>query len=256
VAAPCKVVATISLPANADPVAAAFSPQNDRIYVVDNYLNQVYVIAKTKVVATISGGFFSYPDAISWDPGDGIMLVANFGASNITAISGTSYAGSIAVGSQPDSIAYDPYYDTILIDNFGSSNITILPSATFPFATTHANTTYGGGGEQIVYSPAYDDDYVAGFGLGSVVVINGLGGYLGSIPVGKGPISLAFDQSSLNVFVVNRYSHSVWSLSGLTVFKKFTLAKGTQPLALCYSDFTTQMYVTVTYPTSELLELN
>ncbi|MCI4369369.1 MAG: hypothetical protein L3K09_07405, partial [Thermoplasmata archaeon] len=145
VASPCKVVGTVKLPVNADPVAVAFCPQNDYMYVVDTNLNQVYVVSKFTVVSTISGGHFNTPDAIAWDPGDSIMLVANFGWSNLTAVRGTSFYGSLAVGDQPDSIVYDPYYNTLLVENFGSLNITIIPSATYPFTTPYTNTTYAGG---------------------------------------------------------------------------------------------------------------
>jgi DNA-binding beta-propeller fold protein YncE len=242
---PCKVIATISLPHGADPVQAAFSPANDAIYVADTSLQQVYVIEKNKVVATINGGHFNTPTAIAWDPGDSVMLVANFGWANVTAIDNRSYAGTIATGSQPDAISYDPYFDTILVDCFGSSNITILPSAVFPFATAHSNTSYGGGGEMMAFDPANNYDYTASYSLASVTVINGLGYYGGSIAVGKAPLDLAFDQSTLHMFVTNEASHSVYALSGTSVVKKFVIAKGLEPFGLAYSDYALNMYATV-----------
>lgn len=242
---PCKVVATISLPSGAAPIQAAFSPANDAIYVVDNSLQQVYVIEKYHVVATINGGHFSYPTAIGWDPGDSIMLVANFGWSNVTTIFNQSVSGSIATGSQPDSISYDPYFDTVLIDCYGSSNITILPNATYPFLPSHSSTNYGGGGEMMAFDPANDYDYSASYSLASVTLIDGLGSYAGSISVGKAPLDLAFDQSTLHMFVTNEASHSVDALNGSAIVKKFSIAKGLDPFGLAYSDFALRMYATV-----------
>jgi DNA-binding beta-propeller fold protein YncE len=242
---PCKVIATISLPHGAMPIQAAFSPANNAIYVADNNLQQVYVIEKNKVIATVNGGHFSYPTAIAWDPGDSVMLVANFGWANVTAIDNQTFAGTIPTGSQPDAISYDPYYDSILIDCFGSSNITILPSAVFPFATAHSNTNYGGGGEMMAFDPANDYDYTASYSLASVTLVDGVGNYGGSIAVGKAPLDLAFDQSTLHMFVTNEASHSVYALSGTSVVKKFVIAKGLDPFGLAYSDYALSMYATV-----------
>ncbi len=255
---PCKITATISLPSGADPVAAAYSPANNDIYVVDGgTLSQVYVIAKTTVIATINGGHFSFPTAIAWDPGDSIMLVANFGWANVTAIAATHYAGTIATGVQPDAIAYDPFFSTILIDCYGSLNITILPSAVYPFLPVHNSTTYGGGGQQIAYDPADDLDYVAGFSLspGKVVLIDGEGAYVGAVKVGSGPIAVAFDQATLTVFVADRYGQAVESLNGTHVVTKWGFPKGTELLGLCYDDYDSSMYVTVTTPGSRIVEL-
>jgi DNA-binding beta-propeller fold protein YncE len=255
IASPCTLHATISLPVNAQPLVAAFCPQNNEIYVVDENLNQVYVISGTTVVATVGGGHFNAPTTVTWDPGDSVMLVANFGWSNLTAISGTSIAGYIAVGSQPSAIAYDPYYNTILVNNFGSSNITIISEATFPFSSTHTSTTAGGGEEGIVYDPADHLDYVAGYSLSDVVVIDGLGGLVGIVNGTKGAIHVAFDQATLSVFVANRGSTSIYSISGTTVVKKYFLGVGAAPDGVAYSDFAGKTYATST-SNNEVYELD
>jgi DNA-binding beta-propeller fold protein YncE len=255
IAAPCTVKATIALPATAQPLSAAYCPQNNYVYVVDENLQQVYVISGTSIVATINGGHFSFPNSIAWDPGDSIMLVSNFGASNITAISGTSWAGSIPVGIQPTAIAYDPYYNTILVQNFGSSNITIIGSATYPFTSAHTSTTAGGGEEAIVFDPADHLDYVAGYSLSDVVVIDGLGNLIGIVNGTKGAIHVAFDQATLTVFVANRGSTSIYSISGTTIVKKYFLGAGAAPDGVVYSDFTGKTYATST-SSNEVFELN
>ena len=253
--APCTIQSTIVLPVSAQPLSAAYSPQNNYIYVVDENLQQVYVISGTTIVATINGGHFSYPDSIAWDPGDSIMLVTNFGASNLSAIAGTSYVGSIAVGSQPTSVAYDPFYNSLLVQNFGSLNITIISSATYPFSSSHSSTYYGGGEEEIVYNPANHCDYIAGYSLSDVVVIDGVGNLIGIVNGTKGAIHVTFDQATLSVFVANRGSTSVYSISGTTIVKKYYLGTGTAPDGVMYSDFTGKVYATST-SNNEVYELN
>jgi DNA-binding beta-propeller fold protein YncE len=238
----CALVATVLLPPLSDPIAAAFDPQNNYVYVSDFNLNQVYVLHNTIKIATIAQGHFNNPSGITFDPGDGIMLVANFGWENISAISGVSYTGSIPVGIEPQDIAYDPFYNTLLVTNEGSSNVTIISSATFPFSASHSSAV-AGGPIGIVFDPADNLDYIASFGTNNVTVMDGLGGVVTSIPVGSGPITIGFSQATLHVYVTMRGSNNVYVLNSLSVVKKVFLAKGATPIGVVYDDFDNQVYV-------------
>jgi DNA-binding beta-propeller fold protein YncE len=241
-APPCTVVATITLPSGANPQFAAFNPQNNYIYVTDHSLSQVYVLLGTSLVSTLTSGAFNAPSGIMFDPGDSVMFVANFGAANITAIFGTTVGGVINVGIQPTGIAYDPYFNTLLVCNYGSSNVTILSSATYPFTATHTSAV-AGSPESIVFNPADNFDYVASYGTDNVTVMTGLGGVVANVPVGHGPIGVAFSQAKLEVYVTMRNSNSVWVLSGTAVVKKVALGVSVIPLGLTYDDANDKIYV-------------
>jgi DNA-binding beta-propeller fold protein YncE len=239
----CHVVGTVTLPKGADPIAAAFSPQNNHIYVADLSLNCVYIILGTTITAKVGHGYFNAPTAIAWDPGDSIMLVSNFGWSNVSTISGTAFGGSIPTGVEPSGIAYDPFFNSILISNYGASNVTVISSATYPYNSSHSSIAYMGGPWDIVYDPADQLDYIADSASNAVTVVDGIGIVVATIPVGHGPLTEAFNQAKLTVYVANEYSGNVTILKGLAHAGGDRVGHGTDPLGLAYDDYTGTVFV-------------
>jgi DNA-binding beta-propeller fold protein YncE len=248
VAAPCTVVATIPLPTYAAPIEVAFDPQNNYIYVTDALLSQVYVISGTTVIATLNGGHFNGAGPITYDPGEGAMIVGNLGWSNITFVFGTAVGGAIPVGIEPVGIAYDPFYNTLLVANQGSLNVTVISSATYPFSATHTNVFLNVVPGDIRYDPASSSDYVTSVPYvsalkGNVTEMTGLGGILATVPLAGYPIQEAFSQAKLAVYVCQLAPSVVWELSGATVVKKVVIGLGSKPDGMAYDESTNMMYV-------------
>jgi DNA-binding beta-propeller fold protein YncE len=255
VAPSCTVIATISLPTGADPIAGAFNPATNRVFVVDATLNCVYIIGGTKLVLTLGHGHFNAPTAIAWDPGDNAMFVANFGWSNITSIIGSVVGPAITVGVQPSSIAYDPYYNSILVAAYGSNNVTILTSATYPFSNPETTICCLGDPESVVYDPADHDDYIANYATGSVTIVDGLGTVITTVGVGSNPISETFDQAKLAVYVANEGSGNVTILQGTSAIGHDLIGRSTSPIGIVYDDDTDTVYVAGT-ATGTLYEIS
>lgn len=249
VASPCTVVATISLPTYAAPIAAAFDPQNNYIYVTDALQSQVYVISGTTVIATLNGGHFNGAGPITYDPGEGAMVVGNLGWSNITFVFGTFVGSSIPVGIEPVGISYDPYFNSLLVANQGSLNVTVISSATYPFSAAHTNVFLGSVPGDIRFNPNTDLNYVTSVPYssatkGNLTSINGLGTTYTTVPLAGYPLQLAFSQSKLVVYVSQLGPSVVWEMSGTTAVKKVVLGLGVKPDGEAYDDATNMVYVT------------
>jgi DNA-binding beta-propeller fold protein YncE len=246
VSAPCRVTASVSLPTGSAPIAAAFDPQDNLVYVADNNLNQVYVLDGTTVIATLAGGWFSSPEGITFDPGDGAMLVANYGSDNLTGVFGTSVIGSIGVGSGPVDLVYDPYYSSLLVTNQLGANVTVITSAVHAFSCAHASGGVGSGPSGVAFNTVVDADLVANEGTANVSILDGTGTSYGSQPTGSGPLAVAWDQSSLRMFVLAYLGHSIQELNGgnWVVAHTIKLSTSSFPLGATYDPLTDRVYVT------------
>jgi DNA-binding beta-propeller fold protein YncE len=244
---PCTVAATIKLPSTADPISSAFDPQDNYVYVADETLNQVYVLHGNSLIKTLTSSTFNAPSAVAFDPGDGIMLVANFGSDILTSIDGTTVGGTIPVGIEPNAIGYDPYYNTILVATDGGNNVTVLDNASYPFTAIHTSVNVGGSPVGIVFDPADDYDYVANFGSSTVTVLTGTGTVVATLSVNVNPLGITFSQATLHVYVGSTADHTVQVIggtSGTSKLGKVTLPKGSYTFGLAYDEFNDDVYVT------------
>jgi DNA-binding beta-propeller fold protein YncE len=256
----CTLVTNIAVPSGGRPAAAVFDPQNNYVYVTDSALNQVYVISGTAIVSTISGvttGLVS-PQAIAFDPGASLVLVANTAdypvtsSTNVTAIQGTSVVGLIPVGTDPSSITYDPLYSTVLITNSQSDNVTAL-QATDPFASGvyNSNSPVGVEPESVVFDTSDNLDYVVNSGSDNISIVDGDGNTMATVGLTtcSSPTLSAYSQATQRVYVV---CHSVSpsgtsglvELNGTTVVKTVAFSgKAGSLVAPVYDDQTHGVYV-------------
>ncbi|MCI4344249.1 MAG: hypothetical protein L3J87_01300, partial [Thermoplasmata archaeon] len=212
-------------------------------------LNQVYVIAGTKVVATIAGGQFNSPHGIVYDPGDAVMIVANSGWDNVSFIDSFNLViGTNTVGTTPFYLAYDPYYSRILVTNWNSNNVTSI-DAVYPGLEAHnINIPVGSNPTTVAFDYANDYDYVANPNSNNVTVF--LGNYAGggtSIPVKGGPWGVVWDQAKLEIYVTaNPPSHpaKIVAIQGTTIVR--TIVAPNTSIAfdgMAYDDATDRVYV-------------
>jgi len=239
----CKLVATIKLPAGAEPEQAVFDPRFNYIDVTDYFLSQVYEISGTTIVTTFGG--FVNPVGIAYDPAcflavgvAGCVVVANLGGDTVRTLSGVSYT----VGPDPDQIAYDPFWDTLLVTTPSTDTVSVLNAATFSLV---ANVTVGSAPEGVAFDPSDSEDYVANAGSNNVTVLGGLagpGGIDGTISGFDVPTGVAWDQSTLHIYVANHGSGKVFLLSGLSIVKKESTASTSGATGLAYDDATDKIY--------------
>jgi DNA-binding beta-propeller fold protein YncE len=215
--ATCHRVGSVSLPSGAEPISAAFDPQDNEMYVTDDSLDQVYAISGLVVKTTITSTLFGGPREIIWDPGDSMLLLTNdFGSYSVIGIQGNAVQGEIGVGSYPQGICYDPYENTVLVVNYMSANVSVL-GAFLPLGTPVTTFAVGFDPQQCVFDVADNHDYITNLGDDNLSVVYGNGAPVGSVAVGDLPTSIGWDQATLQVFVVDSLHGGISIVQGLSV---------------------------------------
>jgi DNA-binding beta-propeller fold protein YncE len=247
----CKVVGTIGLPPgsngyNAAPVAAAFNPTNNHVYVTNSRLNQVNVIAGTKIVKNITDSAFEGPTGIAYDPGNGDIVVANGGSNTVTFISNMKVVGTTVVGFYPQFFGYDPVANRLLVSNSYSNTVTSMnasnPLDELEYITIPVGTTPEG----IAFDFSNSEDYVANGQSDNVTVISGFGQQLGFVPLpsGEAPGDAVWDQSTLRVYVVDTGTANISVIQGLKVVRTIIGEAGGYFSGIAYDDTIDKVLVT------------
>jgi DNA-binding beta-propeller fold protein YncE len=241
----CTVVATVTFPnPSAHPLVAAFDPANNYVYVTDESLDRVYEISGSKLITAIASGHFDAPYGIAFDPGDGVMAVANLDSNNVTFINSANvYIGTNTVGLQPRFLGYDPYYARLLVTNYGSNNVTSM-DALYPFIESHnVNIPVGTCPAAVAFNYANDEDYVANECSQNVSVFFGTGSTGQSLGVGTDPAGVVWDQARLAIYVTNQLTNNVSVIQGSTVVRTITGPGTATFTGIAYDDATNKVYV-------------
>jgi YVTN family beta-propeller protein len=125
----------LTLSVGSEPIAGTLGPYDGGIDVLDAGSGAVvqvplYVLG-TSLGATIPVGNNPTSISLNGDPYSGYVYVTNYGSGTVTAISGSSAAAQISVGSEPIfSIANN---GLVYVENYGSGTVSIL-QATSPLA--------------------------------------------------------------------------------------------------------------------------
>ncbi len=239
----CTLVKTISLPTGAIPIQAAFDPSDNDMYVTDYGLNVVYVITGNKINTTISG--FDEPMGIAYDAYQPAMVVVNSGDDRVDWIVGSTNAGVFFyTGSDPYGIAFDPSCVCDLVTNTGSDTVTTYDDVSFATFTQAVGVSPRG----IAYNPVNSLDYVANSGSNNVSVLMD-GGLYYTLSGFDGPYGVAWDQSTLTIWVTNDVNGKAYEIGGdlglsFTIVKKFSTASDSHALGLAYDEYNDEMYVT------------
>ena len=238
----CHLVGTISLSTGAVPIQAAFDPMNNDMYVTDAGLNQVYVISGTKILDTITG--FDEPMGITFDEYQPGMVVVNSGADLVDLVVGTAYTPLFFTGSDPYEILFDPSCVCDLVTNTGSDNVTIYREYVPVFTDSEP---VGKSPRGIAYDPLTGFEYVANSGSNNISILDA--GTLQPFIISglDGPYGVAWDQSTLTIWVTNDGNGKVFEIGGsggVSIVKKLSTASGSHALGLAYDEFNDDMYVT------------
>ena len=186
-------------------------------------LNQVYVISGTKTIATITDPSFDGPRGIVFDPAGPALCVTNYNSDTVSFIGpSNTVAFSLPVGDGPLGIDFDSYYDTINVVNSDSNNVTVFDGFTFAHL---ADVTVGGAPIQVAFDVVDDLDYVTNSLTNSVSVI-AYTSEVSSISGFHQPIGITWSQANLELYVPNEATGKVYVVSGFSIVKKISVAKG------------------------------
>jgi DNA-binding beta-propeller fold protein YncE len=243
----CTVVATVSFgSSSAQPYAAAFDPANNHVYVTDLNLNKVYVISGTTLIKTISNSAFNSPHAILYDPGDGVMAIANTGGNNVVFLANNSQViGTNSVGIEPFGLGYDPYFARILVTDWGSDNVTSIDAIYPLLQSSNVNIPVGTNPYSVAFNFQTDLDYVTNGNSNNVTIFSGTssGGHL-SVSVSPTPTGIVWDQAKLSMYVVNQGFHgNVTIIKGFAVVKTISGPSNANFAGAVYDEATDKVYV-------------
>jgi YVTN family beta-propeller protein len=234
----CTVKATISLPSGASPIAAAFFPANNGIYVTDGALNQVYEIQGTKVVGTMTDSSFQSPWAILYDPAADVLVVTNSASGTVSWMNAYGVFGFQGVGADPLSIGYNPYWQLLYVANYLSDNLTAIDAFNL---TNIGSVAVGSGPTGVAYDPTDECVYVSNSGSDNVSVVWGPLVFH-TIKHFQYPDGVAWDQSALAIYVTNYNTGNVSIIKGYKVIA--TEKAGKDASRLVYDEYDNYVYVT------------
>jgi YVTN family beta-propeller protein len=238
------------------PYGIALNLDNDLIYVSNygqfNTTGTVSVINGTTntIVATIPVG--KNPQAIAYNPANGLFYVANTLSDTLSIINGTSNSliGSIAVGDfpgkSPTGIAVNSINNTIYVTNMGSNTISVINGTSNVVVD---NITSGAEGN--LFSPtgiAYDSDndniYVVNRGSDTVSVINGTTNTLiDEISIDAiAPSGIVYNTLNNYIYVTNMGSNTISVINGTSNALVETIPIGLGPNGVTYNQNNGNVY--------------
>ena len=243
------VIATIPFPLGSHPYGAAFDSANGDAYVSNS--NNVSVVSGSTntVVATIPLPSKSGPTDMAFDAANGNIYVANEVSNTVGVVSGATntVVATIPVGTFPVDAAFDSANGFVYVTNGGSGSVSIIaPSASYtvdftesglPTGTFWSVTLSGSRMTSTTLSINFTEpNGTVPFAIGNVpgynasplsgtVTVNGANvtqavtftNSVVSVPVGSGPVGLAYDSANGYVYVTNGGSNNISVLSGTKV---------------------------------------
>jgi YVTN family beta-propeller protein len=250
------------------PYGIAFNPDNDLIYVSNygqfNTTGTVSVINGTTnaIVASIPVG--KNPQAIVYNPANGLVYTANTLSNTLSIINGTnnSLVGSINVGAfpgkNPKGIVINPINNTIYVTNMGSNTVSMINGTTNVVVN---NITLATGEQEVgvraegtgFFSPvgiAYNSDngnlYVTNRGSDTISVINGTTNTLvDEIAVNAiAPSGIIYNAANNYIYVTNMGSNTVSVINGTTNTIVANIPVGLGPNGITYNQNNGDVYVT------------
>ena len=239
------------------PYGIALNIDNDLIYVSNygqiNTTGTVSVINSTTntIVATIPVD--KNPQAIAYNPANGLLYVANMLSGTLSIINGTSNSliGSMPLGDypgkSPTGIAVNPINNTIYVTNMGSNTVSVINGTSNVVIDNITSSAAGN-----LFSPAgiaYDSDnnkiYVTNRGSDTVSVINGTTDTLiDEISIDAiAPSGIVYNTLNNYIYVTNMGSNTVSVINGTSDALVETIPIGLGPNGIVHNQNNGNVYV-------------
>ena len=231
-----------TLPTGSHPVALATNPANRKLYVANQFSNNVTVIDEASYAsATVPVG--SYPSAIAVNPMTNKIYVANQNGNSVTVIDGpTNSTTTVATGRSPTALAINSVTNQIYVANYFDNSVTAIKgpnNSTVTIAVGNYPTA-------IALDPVTNKIYVANLNGYTVTVIDGVTGGTTTVPVGTFPNAVAVNPLSNKIYVTNgSYFAGAGTVSVIDGATNSTtlVPVGLYPNALAVNLMTNQIYV-------------
>ncbi|MGC2484373.1 MAG: beta-propeller fold lactonase family protein [Nitrososphaeraceae archaeon] len=247
------------------PYGVALNLDNGLIYVSNygqfNTTGTVSVINGTTndIVASIPVG--KNPQAIVYNPANGLVYTANALSNTLSIINGTSNSlvGSIVVGAfpgkNPTGITLNPINNSIYVTNMGSNTVSVINGTTNVVVNNITLETGGhgeGAGGTGFFSPAgiaYNSDngnlYVTNRGSDTLTVINGTTNELvdGISLNAIAPSGIVYNAANNYIYVTNMGSNTVSVINGTTNTVVANIPVGLGPNGIAYNQNNGDVYV-------------
>ncbi|MCI4369207.1 MAG: YncE family protein, partial [Thermoplasmata archaeon] len=202
------------------PFGAAYDPANGELLFTDqshlsNHLANGDLLAINGSTGLVVGtvGVGSEPTAITYDPANRDVYVADFGGGNVTVLNGTTLnsVASISIGTtlyptNPNSIAYDAANQLLYVSSAQTTTVSVvngstqsvvgsIPLRTQRYGLVSATGVAYDGTNQRIYA-------VVSSGRGVLIINTSKGAVVNHLAIDAAP-SMAFDPASGHLFVVS-----------------------------------------------------
>jgi YVTN family beta-propeller protein len=228
------------------PVATAVNPNNNKIYVANQWDNTVGIInGADDSFTTVSTG--SEPYAFVVDTITNKVYTGNFGDDVVTVIDGNNNTSSILVGNEPTALAFDSARNRIYVANTAGETVSVIDGrSNLVIATIPVRQSP----QAIAVNPVTGKVYVANSGENTVSIIDGNNLSLAptTLLTGQKPISVAVNSLTNKIYVVNELNNpgTVTVIDGVTNHTT-NVTVGDQPWMLAINPVTNKIYVAVHY---------
>ena len=232
-----------TIPTGSHPVALAPNPASRKLYVANQYSNNVTVIDEvTYATATIPVG--SYPTDIAANPVTNKIYVANQSSNTATVIDGVSGSTStVATGRSPVALAVNSVTNQIYVANYHDNSVTAINGSNNSTVTI----AVGNYPTAVALNSSTNKIYVANLNSDTVTVIDGATRNTATVAVGSFPKAVAVNPLTNKIYVANG-TYLTGSTGTVTVIDGATksttvVPAGLYPSALAVDLATNQIYV-------------
>ena len=234
-----SVVDTITV--GESPVAIAYNPGNDDLYVTNFASNTVSVIDQNNdVVDTIT--VEARPIGIAYNPDNGDMYVTNQD-SNVTSVidENNNVVDTITVEIFPFAIAYNPGNGFMYVTNSNSGTVSVIDPQVNDVVDT---ITVGEFPNAIAYNPDNGNLYVTNHDSDTVSVIDQNNDVVDTITVGDTPRGIAYNPGNGFMYVTNSNSGTVSVIDPQVNDVIQRISVDDTPHGIAYNPDNKNMYVT------------
>jgi YVTN family beta-propeller protein len=198
------------------------------------------------------------PQAIMYNPANGLFYIANTLSNTLSIINGTnsSLIGSIPVGEfpgkNPTGIVTNSINNTVYVTNMGSNTVSVINGTTNAVVANVISTTSEEVGGSGFFSPtgiAYNSDngniYVTNRGSDTISVINGsTNSLIDEISLDAvAPSGIIYNAANNYIYVTNTGSNSVSVINGTTNAVVENIPVGLGPNGIAYDQSNGNVYV-------------
>jgi YVTN family beta-propeller protein len=208
-------------------------------------------VAWTYITGTVLSG--QTPMAMTVDPTDGTLFVANLDSNSVSVVNGTTGQGIATLHvNDPVSLAYDTALGVLYVVLQNGTVSEMDPSN----GTFVANLTFANPGAQVLYDPGTHDVYVDSYAGNELFVVKPTtGALLATVGVGDEPRGMVYDPLLGEIFVANSGGSNVTVVNDASLTVTASVGGLTGPTGLTYDSSNQSVYVAAGSGSDQLVQI-